>query len=1160
MNCSRCQHENPARSKFCLECGARLALRCPSCSVELPAEAKFCNECGHALAASAPRFTSPESYTPRHLAEKILTVRSALEGERKQVTVLFVDVAGFTALSSRLDPEEVHGLMSRAFELMLEAVHRYEGTVNQFLGDGIMALFGAPIAHEDHARRAVHAALDLRGALETYQQTLERQRGITFRVRQGLNTGLVVVGSIGTDLRMDYTAVGDTTNVAARLQQAAAPGAIVISEAVRRLVEGFFETRVIDPVAAKGKSEPLPASEVVAARSARTRLEVRSEHGLTRFVGRERELRLLAECFDKVRSGQGQVVFLAGEAGIGKSRLLQEFRLRLADRATWLEGHAISFGRSIAFRPLIDLLKRNFGIEEGESEAAIIPKIEAGVRRLAADLPAIIPRIRFLLSVDPGDASLLTMDPRLRRSEIFEALRRLMLRAAEVRPQVLVFEDLHWMDQATEDFLKFIDDSLAAARVLVLLTYRPGHEHGLGDRTFHTRVAVGALASEESHAMAEAILASAGMAPEIDRLVLGKAEGNPFFVEEVLRSLLEVGAITEANGHSVLVERLGDVSVPDTIHDVIMARIDRLSEVPRKTLQLAAVIGREFPRRLLDRILDEGGSTEAALAELKALELIYEKSIFPEPVYVFKHALTHDVAYASLLIQRRQELHRLIGAAIEALYADRLAEQYEIVAYHFSRGGEWARALDYLVRAARKAAAAFANREAVALYDEALRAALQLGDAVDPRLVMDIHLALANLYFVLSEFERSRAAAGQALALARAAGDRPREGAALAATAWAATWARDLDTAVRFGREAIAVAEPIDAKPVLARAHFAIGFIRAVTGGLPEAREELDRARAISLAADDVAHLSLSLSGAGLLKSWAGDFAAGATLQAEGLGLARERNLLVPLLFSFFLYGLTLAGRGDYDGALGLFREGLVLSEKVGDEAIHHRLLNCLGWVHLELGDLDGALDLNRRGAEVGRRRKDPGTIPNAEINLADVFLARGDLPQAREFLEGIARYHDDPTTSSWMKWRYLIRLQASLGELWLAQGDLAKAKGCADRCLELATRSVSRKNLVKGWRLAGEIATARRQWEAAEQALGEALAVARSIGNPTQLWKSHLAMGRLRAESGRPDLARAEYRAAREVLDGIKSALQDPDLRAALERAPMLQQVPDLG
>ena len=719
---------------------------------------------------------APLSYTPRHLAEKILTSRAALAGERKQVTVLFCDLANNTALAERLGPEAMHTLLNQFFELALGEVHRYEGTINQFLGDGFMALFGAPIAHEDHARRAVLAAVGLRQRLHAGPTPLGQQYGVEVAVRLGLNTGLVIVGAIGDNLRMDYTAIGDTTNVAARLQQVAGPDRIVLSEATHRLMAGYCTTQPLGELSLKGKAEPVRAWEVVAVQEARTRLEVEAERGLTPFVGRGRELQLLTDCFAQAQAGHGQVVFLVGEAGLGKSRLLLELRQHLGTAATWLEGHAVSFGRSMAFHPVIDLLRRNFRLEEGDAEGTIIEKMAQGVLRLGEDLRPLLPYLRSLLAVDPGEAAVRTMDPQLRRAETFDALRRLLLRAAEVRPQVVVFEDLHWMDQATEAFLTFTMDSIPTGRVLCLLTYRPGYVHPFGDRTYYTRLALPTLSSADTVQMARAMLATEHLPEALQTLIIQKAEGNPFFVEEVVKSLRETGAMRREGDHYVLARPLDETVVPDTIQDVLMARIDRLEEAPKKTLQLAAVIGREFTRRLLDRLADIQERTEPYLQELKALELIYEKRLYPELAYMFKHALTQDVAYNSLLVQRRQELHRLIGLAIEELYADRLAEQYEVLAYHFARGEEWAKALEYFCQAAEKAAQAFATREAVALYDQALEAAGHLGAAVDAETLMAIHQAKANLYFVLSDFERARAEGERLLALARRAGDRVREG------------------------------------------------------------------------------------------------------------------------------------------------------------------------------------------------------------------------------------------------------------------------------------------------------------------------------------------------------------------------------------------------
>jgi tetratricopeptide (TPR) repeat protein len=554
-----------------------------------------------------------------------------------------------------------------------------------------------------------------------------------------------------------------------------------------------------------------------------------------------------------------------------------------------------------------------------------------------------------------------------------------------------------------------------------------------------------------------------------------------------------------------------------------------------------------------------GARIEEVLRELKAIELIYEKSAFPELAYMFKHALTHEVAYNSLLVQRRKELHRVIARAIEELYADRLAEQFEVLAYHFTKGEEWAKAIEYLLKAAEKAAKAFANREAIVLYDQALVAADQLGAAVDANTLMAIHRAKADLYFVLSDFKRARTEGERLLALARRAGDRETEARALAGMGYTSARDHNFDQGLAEAYHAIAIAREVDAKSVLASGYYITSLVHSATGRLDQGEEEIDLVLTISRTRGDVVHQSYALTSAGRLKNWRGEYAEALPLQDEGLRIAKEHNLLVPLLFGFFHGGLALTGMGEYDKALGRFEEGLVLSEKVGNEIYHHRLLNSLGWLLIECGDLQRALDLNRQGAEWARKRGDPETIANAELNLGDIFLAQGDLTLAQEFLDGVHRLANDPTTSEWMKWRYSMHLFASLGELWLAHGDATKARDFADQCLEIATPTNSRKYLVKGYRLKGEVALVRRQWDEAEGVLRQALTIAQAIGNPTQLWKTHLALGRLYAATKKPERARQAYQSARGVIDRVKTSLQNPGLRASLENSPLIRHVYDL-
>ena len=1162
MKCPRCQAENDAGASFCEDCGARLEAACPSCGTPVTSGKKFCRSCGTALTTEpADRFASPESYTPKHLAEKILTSKAALEGERKQVTVLFVDASGFTSLSERLDPEDVHGMMTRVFELILAEVHRYEGTVNQFLGDGVMALFGAPIAHEDHARRGVQAALGISKALGAYADELRLRRGITFRVRQGLNTGLVVVGSIGSDLRMDYTAVGDTTNVAARMQQAAEPGHVLISEATHRLVSGYFDLLSLGELSLKGKAEPVRAWDVVSARASRTRLEVEADRGFAPLVGRERELRLLEEAFERATAGHGQVVFIVGEPGIGKSRLLYEFRRRVADRATWLEGHCLSFGQAIAFHPLIDLLKRSVQIEEGDSESAMAEKIDAGVLRLGSDLRPIVPYLRSLLSVDPGDPAVSSMDPRLRRGEIFAALGRLINRAAQLRPQIVVFEDLHWIDKATEEFLVAMTDGVPTLRVLFVFTYRPGYRHPFGERTYQVRIAPAPLSAEDSMRIAEGVLAAPGLPEEIVDILVRKGEGNPFYVEEVIRSLKESGAVRLSGSGYVLARRLDEIVVPDTIQDVIMARIDRLDEAPKKTLQLASVIGREFTRRLLDRLAETDKPTDDLLRELKAIELIYEKQLFPEPAYLFKHALTQDVAYNSLLRERRKDLHGLIGHAVEDLYAERLAEHCEMLAHHFSKAEVWDKALHYLLEAAAKAVNAFAVREALALYAEALAVADRLGEQVPASRVMAIHRTCSELFYTVGDFAEARREADHLLDLARRTGDQRSEAGALVLSAQATVWMEDFPGGLARAAEAIAAGEATGLKPAVAGGLVMTGMVHGITARHDQAQDELDRALTISRAAGILSLQGLALHVMGNMRNWHGRHLEALELATEGVQVAREHPQFVSVLTRcLWTQGVAWTSLGDYDAALRVLEEGRVLCEKLGNELELNRLLNTLGWLHIECHDLDRGLAFSAQGLELARRSRHATGFERVAFNLADqadAFLNKGDLALASEVLDEAINIVEHPPASRWMTWRYATHCLASLGELWLARGDLAQAERFADQSLEIAVPTRSRKYEVRAWRVKGESALARRRFDEAREALDKALAIARQIGNPGQLWKTHAAVARFHEAAGRREQALAASRAAREVLDGVRTRLQNVELRAALDRAAFLRDLP---
>jgi transcriptional regulator with AAA-type ATPase domain/tetratricopeptide (TPR) repeat protein len=1022
--------------------------------------------------------------------------------------------------------------VSRFMEAVLDKVQSFGGQVDELSPRGVVAAFGLE-PEEDAPLRAAHVAVALQ-KVASRARAADPERPLP---RLAIHTELMLVGRVGDRVQLDADSKRAPRAVLDGLVDLAEPGTTIVSGGAAPFLARRLE--LVRTGAATGLVFPayrLGSYAEVAPRA-------------SRLVGRTADLRFLVERLAQAEAGQGQIVSLVGEPGIGKSRLLQELQREVAGRVTWLEGQAVSYGRSIPFHAVIDLVRRVCHVDEADPPATIAAKLEHHVASLGDDLRPTLPGLRYLFSiqVEESDAALLAVDPKLRRAELSDALRRLFLRASELRPLVVVFEDMHWADPATRELLELMADSLATRRILLILTLRPGHPSPVAERSFHTRLTLSTLSPTDSAAMARALLADEPLPEPLERLIAGKAEGNPFFVEELVRSLQETGAVRSTGSGIVLTRGVDEIVVPDTVHDVIMARLSRLDEAPLTTLQVASVIGRDFTGRLLERVGVVDGRADAALRELKAGELIYEKGLSPEPAYTFRHALTQEVAYSSLPPPRRLALHLAIGRAIEELYADRLAEHYEVLAHHFSRAEAWEPACAYLVKAADKAARTFATLEALALYDEALGVAGRLEGPGARETVAAIHRAKSTLYFVLSDFNRSRAEAEILLALAQGAGDRGLEAVALGHIGWAKTWARDLEGAVTAARAALELAESAGAQVVLPRAHFTIGWVGAVTGRLEEADANIKRAMAASLSTNDVVHRSLSLSAAGLMHNWTGEFGEAARLQAEALALARQHDLLVPLLFGFFLYGLTLIGKGDYDAALGTLHEGLALAERVGDEAIHHRLLNCLGWLHADLGDLETATELNRRSAEIGRRRSDPGTFPNAALNLGEILLARGELGLAREQLEGVLRYSREPTTSEWMRFRYSIRLFVGLGELELAGGDVARAREHAARGLDLAERTGSRKNLVKAWRLTGEIAARERRWDDAETALRRALGFAETIANPPQVWQTHAAIGRLHALRGEPEAADRARARARAVVERVRAGLGDPALRRSL-------------
>src|SRR6516165_2186704 len=680
------------------------------------------------LASTPPPTTAPVqaplTYTPPYLAEKILTSRSALEGERKQVTVLFADLKGSTELIRDLDPEAAQRLLDPALQYMMDAVHRYEGTVNQVLGDGIMALFGAPVAHEDHAVRACYAALAMQAALRRYAEEVRRSHGLVVQARVGLNSGEVVVRAIGNDLHMDYSAVGQATHLAARMEQLATPGSIMLTATTLQLVEGFVEVHALGPVPVKGLANPVEVFELVGATPLRRRLQATATRGLTRFVGRQQELAALQQGLEQAGAGHGQAVALVGEPGVGKSRTVYEFiHSHLTSGWLVLESASVSYGKATPYFPVIDLLKRYSRVEEHDDTRTIRAKVTGQVVTLAPTLQDTLPALLSLLDVLPDDSPFLTLDPPQRRQRTLDALKRVLLRESQEQPLLLVFEDLHWIDSETQALLSSLVESLPTAQLLLLVNYRPEYQHGWGSKTYYTQLRLDPLPPVSADELLHALLGEDASLTPVTQLLITRTEGNPFFLEESVRTLAETGVLVGESGAYRLGQALPTIQVPATVQAVLAARIDRVPPEEKRLLQTAAVIGTAVPLPLCQAIADvPEEALHRGLAHLQAAEFLYETHLFPEREFTFKHALTHEVAYGGLLQERRRALHARIVEAFETLAGDRGTEQVERLAHHALRGEVWTKAVAYCQQVGEKAMARSAHREAVGAFEQALEA------------------------------------------------------------------------------------------------------------------------------------------------------------------------------------------------------------------------------------------------------------------------------------------------------------------------------------------------------------------------------------------------------------------------------------------------------
>lgn len=696
MRCPSCQSESPDSMKFCRNCGSKLSLSCPQCGAEVDSGDRFCGNCGRPLKSAGPspsgnlsyeeKIRKINKYLPQGITQKIFSQREKIEGERKQTTVMFCDMKGFTALSDKLSPEEVYEIMDQVYEILIQKVQDYDGTVNEMTGDGIMALFGAPIALEDAPQRAIRSATAIHRELTKFNSRLRLKKGNIppIMMRIGINTGPVVVGSLGSDLRVEFKAVGQTVNIASRMENLAEPGSTYISESTFKLTEGLFRVEFLGEKEIKGNEKPVRVYNVIAPSTSRTRFDVSAESGLTPFVGRERELELLLDGFERAGEGSGQAISIIGEAGTGKSRLLYEFRKRINNEdIVFLEGRCLSYSRNEAYHPIADVLKSNFDIRDVDTEGEIRRKVAEGLKVLHVDEAATLPYLLELLHVKESGLEKISIGPEGKKERTIEALKKIILRGSEIKPLVIATEDLYWLDKSSEEVLKELVEIIPRARVFLIFTYRPGFVHTWGNKSYHSQITLNRLSNRESLAMISHILGRQEVDTALQELILQKTEGVPFFIEEFIKSLRDMKIIEIKDQSWQLMKNFEDLAVPSTIQDIIMTRVDNLPEEAKDVIRAGSVIEREFSYDLIRKVT---GIPEREilthLSVLKDAELLYERGIFPQSSYIFKHSLTREVVYDSILTKKKQYLHEKILKAIEDEYRDDICYHYGILARH----------------------------------------------------------------------------------------------------------------------------------------------------------------------------------------------------------------------------------------------------------------------------------------------------------------------------------------------------------------------------------------------------------------------------------------------------------------------------------------------
>jgi len=1078
MRCAKCNSDNPEGAKFCIDCAAPLASRCPKCGRENISRAKFCANCAAPLSGSPPTNTSTtESASAVRIAPEQPVASLALEGERKTVTALFADIKGSTELEQDLDPEEARAIVDPALKLMIEAVRRYDGYVVQSTGDGIFALFGAPVAHEDHPQRALYAALRMQEELRRYSAKLRETGNLPLEARVGVNTGEVVVRSITTGQgQTEYTPIGHTTNLASRMQALAPTGSIATSEQTRKLVEGYFALKPLGPTKVKGVSEPVNVYEVTGLGPLRTRLQRSAGRGLTKFVGREREIDAMKRAAEQAKAGRGQIIAAMAEAGVGKSRLYFEFEATSQSGWMVLETFSVSHGKASAYFPVIDLLHTYFKITGDDDERSRRAKVIGAVLALDRSLEDTLPYLFAQLGIIEGDDPQAQMDPQVRKRRTLDAIKRILLRESLNQPLMVIFEDLHWIDDETQAFLNLLADSIGTAKILLLVNYRPEYSHQWGSKTYYTQMRLDPLGKESADEMLSALLGDGVELAPLKRLIVEKTEGNPFFMEETSQVLLDEGALVREGSAVRLTRPLAELKIPPTVQGILAARIDRLPADEKDLLQTLAVIGKEFPFSLVREVIKKpDDELNRMLNDLQLAEFIYEQPAVGDTEYTFKHALTQEVSYNSVLNERRKQLHYRAGSAIETLFKDQLEDYLASLAFHYGRSANAIKAAEFFGRAAEQLMERSAYSAAAAWVEDGLKQISAIAEGVErARLELRLQIVSGQVHQITASIGAPAAVAAfsRARDLCTQLGDDQQLFYVLDGLRWACLFRGEIKRARDLAEEQLAIAKRSDDPAKLAMTIGALGEVAVWMGDFVAARGYLEQL------------VAMSARGA------AGQRLSGRNLEVQVIGLSLLESALLMMGFAdqaahrrdetlAWVSGLS-QGYATYVAAhiagMGALRRrsasaALEHSQRAIDEATEQGLgfsvavatvIN--GWARSRQGDDEGGLEQMRRGIAIAESAE--SVSPTwLLLPLAEECARYGRAQECAELIEKLLE-----RVEMGQRWEEAEIFRVK-GEMLLTQGDSHVTDG--EQCLRKAVE-IARNQSAKFLELRASVSLAR--------------------------------------------------------------------------------------